>query len=513
MQGCRDNTKFSLSDTKGRHEDTGGLDLSATSWHGHVYAQLPKRPTPHFIADILGLVGDAHKVAHSALPSSPPSLPPLFSTCQLYATEKGNPCLGKGHPASLAASGDKYQALALDLSKCSRTASNGQPEKRSPAQALATASTTTATTTGRKERSPASVHLSTASLAAAINGVQQRDMTTELTKSLFSGNGDTQSGPVAKKRKRDKARPADTVASDFDHCPATLDRLTPSSSSTPSLSSSVAVNSSSKVDSHNHGVMESTASAMLETSSNSSAMSARSTDNNLTASVIDGTAMVLGSNSSSSADKKKKARTTFTGRQIFELEKQFEIKKYLSSSERSAMAKLLNVTETQVKIWFQNRRTKWKKQEGITNAQAAEHRVTQEKGKDKSSSSKKNSSKVELSADGQAALPMGTFSEDDDEDGLDLSSNMSSASSNNVQGSLGRVTVTREAEMSDIDGEPAAPWQAKWTLWTLGSPRFPRFVQRLRVGAHVRRDRGGRRVQVTGSAQDCRTGLPGRRGQ
>ncbi|VDO27213.1 unnamed protein product [Onchocerca flexuosa] len=59
--------------------------------------------------------------------------------------------------------------------------------------------------------------------------------------------------------------------------------------------------------------------------------------------------------------KKKKARTTFTGRQIFELEKQFEKKKYLSSSERGELAKLLNVTETQVKIWFQNRRTKWKK--------------------------------------------------------------------------------------------------------------------------------------------------------
>ncbi|KAJ6637329.1 Homeobox protein ceh-9 [Pseudolycoriella hygida] len=51
--------------------------------------------------------------------------------------------------------------------------------------------------------------------------------------------------------------------------------------------------------------------------------------------------------SSQDARKKKKARTTFTGRQIFELEKQFEAKKYLSSSERSDMAKLLNVTETQ----------------------------------------------------------------------------------------------------------------------------------------------------------------------
>ncbi|XP_012288212.1 uncharacterized protein LOC105703964 [Orussus abietinus] len=72
--------------------------------------------------------------------------------------------------------------------------------------------------------------------------------------------------------------------------------------------------------------------------------------------------------------KKKKARTTFTGRQIFELEKQFEMKKYLSSSERADMAKLLNVTETQVKIWFQNRRTKWKKQDNISNAEAAEHK-------------------------------------------------------------------------------------------------------------------------------------------
>ncbi|GMT36107.1 hypothetical protein PFISCL1PPCAC_27404, partial [Pristionchus fissidentatus] len=62
-----------------------------------------------------------------------------------------------------------------------------------------------------------------------------------------------------------------------------------------------------------------------------------------------------------SPGKKKKARTTFSGRQIYELERQFEQKKYLSSAERGEMARMLNVTETQVKIWFQNRRTKWKK--------------------------------------------------------------------------------------------------------------------------------------------------------
>ncbi|XP_065073273.1 homeobox protein Hmx [Ochlerotatus camptorhynchus] len=80
--------------------------------------------------------------------------------------------------------------------------------------------------------------------------------------------------------------------------------------------------------------------------------------------------------------RKKKARTTFTGRQIFELEKQFEVKKYLSSSERTEMAKLLNVTETQVKIWFQNRRTKWKKQDGdssVTAPAAAAGSATQNK--------------------------------------------------------------------------------------------------------------------------------------
>ncbi|CAK1545788.1 unnamed protein product [Leptosia nina] len=48
------------------------------------------------------------------------------------------------------------------------------------------------------------------------------------------------------------------------------------------------------------------------------------------------------------AARRKKARTTFTGRQIFELEKLFEVKKYLSSGERADMAKLLNVTETQL---------------------------------------------------------------------------------------------------------------------------------------------------------------------
>lgn len=57
----------------------------------------------------------------------------------------------------------------------------------------------------------------------------------------------------------------------------------------------------------------------------------------------------LENGSSNDSKKRKKARTTFTGKQIYELERQFEIKKYLSSSERSEMARLLNVTEVQVR--------------------------------------------------------------------------------------------------------------------------------------------------------------------
>ena len=44
---------------------------------------------------------------------------------------------------------------------------------------------------------------------------------------------------------------------------------------------------------------------------------------------------------------RKKMRTTFTGKQIFELEKSFESKKYLSSAERAEMASSLQVTQQQ----------------------------------------------------------------------------------------------------------------------------------------------------------------------
>lgn len=60
--------------------------------------------------------------------------------------------------------------------------------------------------------------------------------------------------------------------------------------------------------------------------------------------------------SSAQSKKQRKARTAFTDHQLQTLEKSFERQKYLSVQDRMELAAKLQLTDTQVKTWYQNRR-------------------------------------------------------------------------------------------------------------------------------------------------------------
>jgi homeobox protein engrailed len=66
----------------------------------------------------------------------------------------------------------------------------------------------------------------------------------------------------------------------------------------------------------------------------------------------------------------KRPRTAFTSNQLARLKDEFDRSKYLTGERRQVLANELGLNESQIKIWYQNKRAKIKKTSGVRNTLA-----------------------------------------------------------------------------------------------------------------------------------------------